>query len=274
MQLHVYHKEEWKQEIKENKKDMEKINFALESKKYKLKEEIKHQLQWTYPNEFASKIPAKTSVSQLKQMNQQISEGEIDFLKLIKKDKVQQKIDQVPNFLKEEEEISHARRGSLIHLCIEHMNEKEEYNKEKLENLVLTLLQKKFITKKEAESISIKTLLAYTKSDLFKDLKQAKKVEKEQPFYYYMNANEIYQEKTKENILVQGVIDLYYINQQDHIILVDYKTDFVKQEEELIIKYRKQLEIYKRALEESLEKQVDEMYIYSVYLQKRIKVIL
>ena len=43
---------------------------------------------------------------------------------------------------------------------------------------------------------------------------------------------------------------MYYINKENNIILVDYKTDFVKDENELIKKYKKQLEIYKKALEE------------------------
>ena len=70
--------------------------------------------------------------------------------------------------------------------------------------------------------------------------------------------------------MVQGVIALYYINQNDELILLDYKTDFVETEEQLVEKYRIQLEIYKRALERSLGRKVDKMCIYSLYLQKAI----
>ena len=53
---------------------------------------------------------------------------------------------------------------------------------------------------------------------------------------------------------------------------MDYKTDFVERgkEDELVEKYKKQLEIYKRALQESLQRNVDKSYIYSVYLEKLI----
>lgn len=87
-----------------------------------------------------------------------------------------------------------------------------------------------------------------------------------------MPAKEIVGKEVEEVILVQGIIDLYYIDKEDHLILVDYKTDFVKKEEEFIRKYKKQLEIYKRALEEATAKKVEEVYIYSVYLQKEIAV--
>ena len=71
-----------------------------------------------------------------------------------------------------------------------------------------------------------------------------------------------------ENILVQGIIDLYYINKDNELILLDYKTDYVNNENELVDKYKVQLEIYKRALEKSLNRKVDKVYIYSLYLQK------
>lgn len=272
IELHVYDKEKWKAEKEKQNEESskEEISFFKESKKYELVERIKQDLQWKYPNEFDSKVQAKTSVSKLKQMDYE--QKEIDFLDLAKDKDKKISSKQVPKFLKEEIEITRARKGTLMHLCIEHINEKEEYTKEKLENLVMMLVQKEFITQKESESISIEDLYTYTKSELFKDIKNAKEINKEKAFYINIDAKEIYNVESKEKILVQGVIDLYYIDKDDHIILVDYKTDFVKTEEELIRKYEKQLEIYKRALEQALEQKVESVYIYSIYLQKRIKV--
>ena len=74
----------------------------------------------------------------------------------------------------------------------------------------------------------------------------------------------------EENILVQGIIDLYYINKNNELVLVDYKTDFVQNENELIEKYKVQLELYKTALEEALQRKVDKVYIYSTQLEKNI----
>ena len=81
-------------------------------------------------------------------------------------------------------------------------------------------------------------------------------------------------ENTKESILIQGIIDLYYINQNNEIVLIDYKTDYVEKnnEQELIEKYKPQLKIYKKAIEEALNKNVEKVYIYSVYLNKEILV--
>ena len=75
-------------------------------------------------------------------------------------------------------------------------------------------------------------------------------------------------------VLVQGIIDLYYINENNEIVLVDYKTDYVENGNEngLIEKYKKQLELYKIALEKSLNKKVVKTIIYSVYLNLEIPV--
>ena len=116
--------------------------------------------------------------------------------------------------------------------------------------------------------------MLFTKSNIWQELKNAKKISKEKPFFINIPAKEIYGENLEEDILVQGIIDLYYINQQDEIILVDYKTDYVEKgkEHSLIEKYKVQLDLYKRALEETLRKKVSKVYIYSVYLGKEIEI--
>ena len=75
-----------------------------------------------------------------------------------------------------------------------------------------------------------------------------------------------------ENILVQGIIDLYYIDKDGKLVLVDYKTDYVEagKENELVEKYKEQLYLYKDALEKALNRKVDRMWIYSLYLNESI----
>ena len=102
--------------------------------------------------------------------------------------------------------------------------------------------------------------------------KKIKQIKKETPFYTYIDTKEIYNTEKSENILVQGIIDLYYINDNDEVVLIDYKTDYVEKEYELIEKYKVQLEIYKKALEESLNTKINEIYIYSIWLNKEVKI--
>ena len=110
-----------------------------------------------------------------------------------------------------------------------------------------------------------------TRKGRFGEHNARKEVYKEKPFYIYISSNEIYNDETDEKILVQGIIDLYAIDQDDEIILVDYKTDFAVEEKELVFKYEKQLELYRRALEDGIGKKVKETFIYSLYLNKEIR---
>ena len=65
---------------------------------------------------------------------------------------------------------------------------------------------------------------------------------------------------------------MYYINKNDELVLVDYKTDYVenKDEQMLIDKYQIQLKLYRQTLEQALNRKVDKVYIYSTYLDKEI----
>lgn len=224
------------------------------------KEKIKEILNWQYKHQSIEGIPTKTSVSKLKEEREQ----EIQ-------------ITQEPKFINEEAKtkLTGAQKGTLIHLCLQKMRETEEYNLEKITELIEGLKDKEIITEIEAQNIDKEKLLEYTNSQLWTELKQAKEIHKEHPFYINIKASRIYNQINKEddeNILVQGVIDLFFIDKDDKLILVDYKTDYVQNENELVEKYKGQLDLYKEALEQSLDKKVDRMCIYSVYLNKLIEI--
>ena len=179
-----------------------------------------------------------------------------------------------PEFLRQDEEqkITGAKKGTLVHMCMQRLNEKVDYDLNKIKELIKDLLEKQIITAKEAKAINPFKILEFTKTKIWQQVRKAKEVYKEKPFYINIPATEVYEEEVQEDILVQGVIDLYYIDENDNLILVDYKTDFVEIEDELVSKYSKQLEFYQRALEAALDKKVWKKYIYSVYLGKEIEI--
>ena len=148
------------------------------------------------------------------------------------------------------------------------------YNAEnEMLELISNLELKQIITEKEADAINPYKILEFTKSNIWEQLKTAKKIYQEKPFYINVPAKQIYEQDIEEDILVQGIIDLYYIDKDDNLNLLDYKTDYVEndKENELVQKYKKQLDLYKEALEQALNKKVDKVYIYSVYLGKEIE---
>ena len=167
-----------------------------------------------------------------------------------------------------------AQKGTLIHLCMQNLDEKVDYNLIKVKELINSLVEKQIITKIEADNINPFKILEFTKSEIWRELKTAKLIEREKPFYLNIPANTIYNEEIEETILVQGVIDLYYVNKNNELILVDYKTDYIEKNKkyELVNKYKKQLELYQEALEQSFNKKVSKKYIYSTCLGQAIEI--
>lgn len=72
-----------------------------------------------------------------------------------------------------------------------------------------------------------------------------------------------------EKVILQGIIDAF-IMEEEGIILVDYKTDRVKDGEELRNRYQKQIELYSKALEQILGKKVKRRVLYSFSLGEEV----
>lgn len=282
MLLNLYKKKDILNRCKKIQK--EKVNVIEElNKKEITKEEFKTLekiLNYTYPNKLATTIPTKTSVTKLKQVEQEKLDIGIEEL-IGKQRNLEDKIEDViefpkPQFLKLEEKnkLTGAQKGTLIHLCMQNLDEKVDYNLIKVKELINSLVEKQIITKIEADNINPFKILEFTKSEIWKELKTAKLIEREKPFYLNIPANTIYNEEIEETILVQGVIDLYYVNKNNELILVDYKTDYIEKNKkyELVNKYKKQLELYQEALEQSFNKKVSKKYIYSTCLGQAIEI--
>ncbi len=253
--------QEQQKEIEETKETKNSITGKEEEIK-----EIQKQLEWQYPYLISSQIPSKTSVSKIKEEKQQESE-EVELIELLGK---KEHTMNVPNFAnKETKNIPSNRKGTLVHLCLQKLDSTKEYIESDLQDLIEELVRKEIILQEEAEAIPITALSQYLKSNIWKELKQAKEIHKEEPFYMQIPANRVNENYPKEeNILLQGVMDLYYINKNDELILVDYKTDYAKQgdEQKLIEKYKEQLNLYQEALEKALNRKVDKVIIYSTWL--------
>ncbi|WP_022777750.1 helicase-exonuclease AddAB subunit AddA [Butyrivibrio sp. AE3009] len=86
---------------------------------------------------------------------------------------------------------------------------------------------------------------------------------REKPFMMGISAADLDSKfPPEETVLIQGIVDAWFF-EGDDIVLMDYKTDRVDTEEELVQRYSIQLQYYKRALEAATGKKVKEIYIYS-----------
>ncbi len=234
-----------------------------------LRERLDAQIDYVYPFEDEGKMKLKFTVSELKKWASLAEEaGEEMYEEPVV-------VPLIPEFLKEEEILTGAPRGSAYHKLLELLDFTVDYDVENLIAAVQQLRQEGRLTDEMTECIRPKDILRFLGCRSGKRMADAArngKLYKEQPFVLSVDASEIYPEDCSgEKILVQGIIDVYF-EEPDGLVVLDYKTDKVRTGNELKEKYHAQLDYYAQALEQLTEKSVKEKIIYSFTLGEEIEV--
>ena len=258
-----------------NKEEKEEISIfeLLEEKVKSITEEelqdLKKKLAFNYQFKELNLIPSKDSVTNIAHL---VTGNKLENMPQKHTSTKHEKQYDLPKLEDVEEEITPGKRGTVVHLCMKKLEFSKDYDLNQVKQLIEELRANSIITEKEAESVNPYDIFKFTKSNIFKELQHAKEYHKEEPFYINIPANEVMNVSSKENILVQGIIDLYFFDKDDKLILLDYKTDFARpgDEEILIERHKPQLMLYKQALENGLNRKVDKVVIYSTSLSKEI----
>ena len=186
----------------------------------------------------------------------------------------------VPAFLKAESEApvhSAAERGTAYHLLLASLDFTSDRTEAQIAARLETMIKCDKIQKEEASGIDTARIAAFLSSPLgerFRHSAGQKKLWREQPFVISRAARRIRPAwDSDEKILIQGIIDAFFI-EEDEVVLVDYKTDRARpgDEESLVTRYREQFRLYADALESLLLKRVKEAWLYSLSLNKAIRV--
>ena len=116
------------------------------------------------------------------------------------------------------------------------------------------------------------TFLSSSLGECFKKAFQEKRLFREMHFMRALPFRALFPDRKEEDeVLLQGIVDAFIV-EDDGIILVDYKTDRVREGEELRERYRKQIMLYSDALEAILGKRVKRRVLYSFYLAKEVEI--
>lgn len=164
---------------------------------------------------------------------------------------------------------SNLNYGTMIHEILEKIDY-DNFNCDK----VYHIIEKTFGASNEKllKYVKHKILTYISDQNVKKYLQEAKVIKKEQPFVIYDRLDNIEDVALKDKTYIQGIIDLFVITKDNQRIIIDFKTDKIDDEVELIKRYKTQLEIYKRGVELSCKEKVNGLFIYSFNLEKLIKV--
>ena len=254
-------------------------------------DKLKQILLFDYPYRKQTETHAKMSVSEIKKESfmhpsEDYLNGEamqIDFMKPYI-DSREEKSDS--SFL------SGAERGTVYHTVFEKFDYDREPTYRQLEEMIAALQEKGILTEEERKAVRINDFLTFTKTKLYGRMRAAYKrgeLYREVQFVAGFYESEIEEfkrmaqmigktgeritidniEKNGDMVLIQGIIDAYFV-ENGRIIIVDYKTDNIKDGEELIRHYAIQLELYRKAVEQILQLPVAEKILYSTKLGREL----
>ncbi|WP_240841533.1 helicase-exonuclease AddAB subunit AddA [Acidaminobacter sp. JC074] len=210
---------------------------------------LESAFNFEYPYQ-VHELPSKFSVTELKQLEK----GGIKV----------EPLNTTPKFLLEETPKSAAEIGTLTHFIMQKLDRKNPNIQGQIDRMV----ESKVIDAEDIKYIRTERFVEFFNSDLGKRYIASNQVFKEKPF--------VLKKKLEitgdDDILIQGIIDCYF-EDQGEIVLLDYKTDYLYGDGDILVeRYKTQLDLYKEAIEAITGKRVKETYIYSFFKNKAIPV--
>ena len=265
-----------------------------------LPEEIVQRFAFTYPNLVAAKTTAKISVSELKRRFAERDAEAVSATDVSMQQKPVISCDitedttgenaildtSIPTISETEladsvfgrkplaiaaadEVVTGAQWGTLMHEAMQWLPVKK-YTQTSMTDMLDSLQAEGKFSDEERSLLSDRSLYGFFNSDLGQRLIASKRVERELPFSMLFDGNRVYPDvENGERLFLQGIIDTVFV-EDDQWVLVDYKTDRVKSGDELIRRYKIQMDLYKEALERLTNMPVKASYIYSFRLHEAV----
>ena len=220
---------------------------------------------FAYQYERGQKIAGKLSVSELKKRSQEPEETDAKQLYAPEEEEI------IPGFYRTDVQVKGAARGTLYHTFMENLDFSK---KEELQMQLEELVNCGKMSRDEASAVRLSDIRRFLKTKTGKGMEQAAragKLHREQPFVLGVPAETIQKEWSgDETVLVQGIIDAWFEDEDGAVVLVDYKTDHIADREKLAERYRGQLSYYAQALKQLTGRTVKTQVIYSFFLGKEI----
>ncbi len=262
--------------------EAQKRSLPVWQEESSLWEKMETELNWQYRYAAWQELKGKVTVTELKRLHLSEEEaGEIQFQGELSRETSALLEPIIPAFAAEEKKVEGGTRGTLYHRILERLPLSEVRTAADLEQYLGRMCQEGCLSEEERKALNLQRLVQFLSDPLAERIRQAEQkgmLHRESPFVLGVPAFQVYpalkgNEAGKETVLIQGIIDVWF-EEEGQLVLLDYKTDAVWQggEEQLLERYRIQLEHYRQALERLEQKKVKETLIYSFGLGRSVVV--
>lgn len=235
---------------------------------------LSERFAYEYPHKNMENLYTKTTVSELKKAAMEGGQEE-PAKELFPQEEIKP---YVPKFMREKEDISGTTRGSAVHRVMELLDFTKAYeDKKSVAEMMDAFTASGCLSEEYRGAVREDKIFRFLKTPLAERMRAAAaagKLYREQPFVYGISAARLKDKSrpdgdnafpAEETVLIQGIVDAFF-EEEDGLVLLDYKTDVIKAPEELVKRYKVQLDYYEEALESLTGKKVKERVLYSFYL--------
>ena len=217
---------------------------------------LRRNLAYAYPHREAEALPSKVTATELKGH----SEKDEDALSLAPRTS---RPFRLPD-LSGERPLTATEKGTATHLVLQVMDFGKTGSREEIRQEILRLRQEGFLSEREAGAVDAAAIGRLFASPLGKRMLASPRMEREFHFSLLCEAGDFFPGAQGEQVLLQGVVDCF-LEDEDGITVIDYKTDRVKNRAEAEARartYTGQLRAYAGALRRICGKPVKECMLY------------
>ncbi|MEL4024149.1 helicase-exonuclease AddAB subunit AddA [Lysinibacillus endophyticus] len=251
------------------KEQVETQNDITEEVDESILNEIKERFNAMYPFKDSITKKSKTSVSEIKRIENLQREEEPETYTL------QSKVNNAykrPLFV-QEKALSPTEIGTVVHTVMQHIPQEGLTQHDDVINYLQSLVKKKLLTEEEVNTVDPEKIIQFFATTIGQRFSHAKQLYRELPFTLSIV------DQAGDSQIVQGIIDCLFEDEDGKWVLLDYKTDKILpsfSEEnalktEMEKRYSVQLRIYSQAVESVLNLKVDEKILYLYNAQKEIR---
>ena len=213
-------------------------------------DDLAERLSWRYPHQSCAAIPSKLTATQLKgrEKDAEAAENAVELRPAAPQTTLRRPV------FEGQRPLTPAQRGTALHMVMQYLNYDRTGSLREISDEVARLVTGQYITPQQGEAVNPVDILGFFQSGLGQRLRRSQRVEREFKFSLLAPATDYYDEAEQgEEVLLQGVVDCWFVEADGTVTVVDFKTDRVT--EHTVARrageYRPQLDAYTRALSQA-----------------------
>ena len=228
-------------------------------------------LGWRYPHMASGAIASKLTATQLKgrEKDEEVSEDAVEL-----RPAPPQATRLRPPVFEGERPLTPAQRGTALHMVMQYLDYGRTGSFGEIADEVTRLVEGQYITPRQGNAVNPADILAFFRSELGLRLRRSRRVEREFKFSLLAPAADYYPEAERgEEVLLQGVVDCWFEEEDGTVTVLDFKTDQVREDEadRRALDYRPQLDAYSRALSRAAGLAVARRYLWFFALGRAVE---